>query len=322
MGGYARQGPPPDYDFDFVTIERPSNRAVTPEEAPGLFPPFTNPALPLGAVEHRYRIARTEVTTTQWLNFLNAYWPYYAGNPGGVTLTGRWITTTSAVPGQDPGYYIVEGAEHRPTDTSWQLSLTYCNWLHNDKRTDESAFATGAYDMSLLFRRDDGKWSVPSEHLAGARYWLPTLDEWTKAMYYDPDRYGLGVEGYWRYQHGSDTPPVPGFPWDGGETSAGIPFDAFGPYLDVGSYPDARSPWGLLDGSGSATEWTEDSFDGFPTWKGTSQFQQFHDYFDAVDYIGGSNPVLGGVGIRIASTIPSPPTALLLVLAVSYRRRR
>src|SRR2546423_4156406 len=60
------QGPPPDYGIDFVTVGAPGNVAASPIDYPDLGDPF-------GAVDHDYRIARTELTVAQWFPFVQAY---------------------------------------------------------------------------------------------------------------------------------------------------------------------------------------------------------------------------------------------------------
>jgi hypothetical protein len=204
------------------------------------------------------------------------------------------------------------------------VAVAYCNWLHNDKRTDAEAFLTGAYDTSIIHRNpDSGMWTLPESHLPGARFWLPTLDEWTKAMYYDPDKNGPDQEGYWRYQITSDEVPISGYPWEGGQTAAGIMGDPR-IHLDVGSYPNVQSPWGLMDGSGSQWELVETSFHGFPTIKGTAEFHPDPSTFDKLDYLNGTSANVPGMGFRLASVVPSAGhlTWLLLPLRVfTYRRR-
>jgi hypothetical protein len=143
-------------------------------------------------------------------------------------------------------------------------------------------------------------------------------------MYYDPNKNGPGQEGYYRYETSSDEPPIPGWPWEGGQTSAGLELFS-GPYLDVGSYPWVTSPWGLLDGSGSQREWTERITTDHRRRgiKGTEQFQDFPDAFDLVDYIGGGDPSIFSFGLRVASVVPSPSVSLVLLGAgVSLFRRR
>lgn len=197
------------------------------------------------------------------------------------------------------------------------------NWLHNGKGTEASDFNTGVYDISTVVQDPDGHWGGPATRAPGSTYWLPSHDEWVKAMHYDPNKNGPGQDGYWRYPTTSDTPPVPGWPWEGGETSAGIPFTPDAVLLDVGSYPDVTSPWGLLDGSGSEREWTETMVEGWRIIRGTGQFND--QYFDAIDRPSGSPPSISAVGFRIATVVPAPATALMvihIVIAATRRSRR
>ena len=46
--------------------------------------------------------------------------------------------------------------------------------------------------------------TTPGE-ITGARYWLPSEDQWYKAAYYDPTKNGTG--GYWTYATQSDALP-------------------------------------------------------------------------------------------------------------------
>jgi hypothetical protein len=198
--------------------------------------------------------------------------------------------------------------------TTWNMAARYTNWLSNGKGTTAAAFETGAYDTSTFTRNPDGSWNSQRMHTPGSPFWMPTLDEWTKGMYYDPSRYGPGQEGYWRYPNGKDSPPVPGWPWEGGETSAGLELFS-GPWLDVKSYPQVQSPWGLWDGSGSESEWTE-FLDITRRWrglKGTAQFAMFPQIVDGIDWLELGLPGTSLKGFRIASTVPEPSMFVIIL---------
>src|ERR1051326_2366093 len=178
------QRPPPDYGFDWAIVGAAGNRAAKETEAPGFFPPLTTPAQLVGAVDHNFRITRTEVTASQWLEFVNAYWPYYQGSYTNPELTGRWILPSQLPPpGEDPHFYVVPGATNHPTDTSWRMAARYVNWLTNGKVSAPWAFETGAYDTSTFTQNPDHTINDQPAHSPGATFWIPTLDEWTKAMY-------------------------------------------------------------------------------------------------------------------------------------------
>ena len=308
---------PPDYGFDWVTIGAPGNRAVNHDEAPR-FDGWGS----IGAVGHEYRMTRTEITVGQWFEFVQAYAPYWDGVPWDTVLTGFWIGWTGSE------YQMVPGAERYPATMSWRNAARYCNWLHNGQVNEEWAFEDGAYDASTFYQDDQGNWHDQRAHHPGARYWIPTLSEWVKGAYYDPDRYGPGQEGYWTYPDGGEDILISGYPIDGGETNAGITglemMD-----MDVGSYPHVQSPWGLLDASGGAREWTETAGTSQPLTRYTKGSRagwppDFYWIDDLIDSIGPAIPANGGGGIRLASPVPEPgilTISLIVISAYGIRRR-
>jgi formylglycine-generating enzyme required for sulfatase activity len=235
--------------YEWATITHPGNRPTNDAET-------AFPGDRFGAVDHEYRIATTEVTVGQWFEFVLAYEPYYvypgAGNVAGIEFTGMSIRASFGV------IEIMSGhSTERPTSMGWEYAARYCNWLHNDKAPGQWAFETGVYDTSTFTFNDDGSANHQRTRSPGARYWIPTFDEWVKAAYYDPDRYGDGIEGYWHYGNGSDTRPIGALaPDEGGEQNAGDIGDFRFPF-DVGSFAPVQSPWGLMDVSGGVEEWTE-----------------------------------------------------------------
>ncbi len=73
-----------------------------------------------------------------------------------------------------------------------------CNWLHNGA-TGTSSTETGAY--TLVGGQTSGTFPQPNP---GARYTLPTENQWYKAAYY---KGGGTSAGYWNYATRSDTIP-------------------------------------------------------------------------------------------------------------------
>lgn len=146
-----------------------------------------------------------------------------------------------------------------------------------------------------------------------------------KGTYYDPAKYGPGLDGYWLFPGSSNVPLVPGKPEDGGQTNAGLPINTGLP-VQAGSYPNVASPWGLLDSSGGMAEWLEGFGAGTgPDVKGTNYGQDLIELFDRLD-IGpfGASPDVSFPGLRLATTIPSPAglacLAWLLLSGVVRRR--
>ena len=315
----ARQGTPPGYGLDWVTVGAPGNRAVNGVEAPIL------DGLSVGSVGYEYRLTRTEVTVSQWFEFVQAYAPHWAaagGNPRDSQLTGWWIDT-----GPSGQHQIVSAQAHNyPAVMGWRFAARYCNWLHNGKASEAWAFESGAYDTSTFVMGPNGIVLDQATHSPGAKFWIPTGDEWVKAAYHDPNRYGEGEEGYWRYPLGSNDLPVSGFPWDGGETNAG---DATYPLagMDVGSYPGSTSPWGLLDMSGGEEEWTG-TISGDANWRVALGSRVAETTYPATDFISWYLAGAGGYsslrGLRVASTVPGSGGGVLLVslVLVAMPRRR
>ncbi len=309
----AHAGPTPSYGIDFVTIGDPGNRPVNQEEGPRFFPPYATEPISVGRVNYRYRMARTEMSVGKWLEFVNAYAPYYDGPTNWSEFTSDWIVFDN----QSNEYRAIAGAENYAADMGWRYAARYANWLHNGKTLDQGAFESGAYDTSTFGRNDDGTLTDQLERSPGARFWIPNLDEWTKAMHWDPGM-NNGDGGYWRYPHSSNLEPVVGAPGEG-ETNAGS-----GDFYDVGAYSDVMSPWGLLDGSGGLSEWLESTQSEYTRSRRGSSWS-FDQWWDQIDIIADSNPQSSVGGLRLVSSIPSPGTFAFLVIStihLAHRKRR
>lgn len=169
---------------------------------------------------------------------------------------------------------------------------------------------------------------------AGARFWLPSQDEWYKAAYHDAS---AGLSGaYFDYATGSDTMPIsdqPGDSPDGANyfNDDGLPngfndgYAATGstsfrpnPLTDVGAYFLAPSPYGTYDQTGNVAEWTETVFSLSPPYRlapGGNWFGSQGSLLAAMPNIGGPAGSSSILGFRIA-TIPEPTTDTLLSLVV------
>lgn len=309
---------PPNYGFEFATITHPGNAPRT----------ITNPLRPptsAGRVDYAYRIATTEVTRAQWVEFVRAYAPFTASNEqSSLQMLGNGIIRSGTIQGV-PQYVVAEG----PTwwaDPGWRYAARYANWLHNGRKPAGVAtaadFASGAYDTST-FMVQNGVALDQRVRSPGALFWIPNIDEWVKAAYFDPNRYGEGQPGYWDYPTTSDTAPIAGLPGQGGQTNTGF----FPAPFDVGQYPSVQSPWGLLDASGGGTEFLENWQGEFTrlivgSRTGSTLEPEISDRYLRV---GGISPTNFGYALRIASAVPAPGPGLMvgfLASAISIRRRR
>lgn len=228
-----------------------------------------------GCVPHEYEIASAEITNAQYATFLNAVARRHdryrlfvqdmaTGVVGGIN---RRRKDNDYVYAAKPGY------EHRPvTYLSWFSLARYANWRHygmpqgqQEIGVTEGSPTRGAYDTSgfEVFQQDRGPAVVDATLFArnrGARYFIPSDDEWVKAAYYDPAR--RGWQKYWRYPGRADVPPA-----NRGESArkANFQADTLGegpPYYvsEVGRF-GAGGYYDVRDLGGNVWEWVE-------TWRG------------------------------------------------------
>jgi formylglycine-generating enzyme required for sulfatase activity len=334
----------PGSGIDLVTIRAPGN-------APWVAPPGS-PQGGTGVVDYEYRIGRYEVTSAQWVEFFNAAYdrpvedrlPY-------LRVPQFWggIGTTPNTPGGQRWTTNAQSAMLPVGDISWRMAAMYCNWLHNNKSTDRAAFLSGAYDVSTFGEAVPGvarTWTDQAERSPGARYFIPTRNEWMKAAHFDPNKLNADgtTGGWWLYSNSSDERYVWGPP---GATVNGLAtttnsgwiqgeFGTANPYtILLGAY-DVTSPWGLYDVAGGSAEWLEDiiSFQG-----GADRYRRFDGSYrtmpasistvliDQPGSGGGEYPSIptSEFGFRVAAVVPS--SGALCGLAVSIvammpRRRR
>lgn len=319
----------PDPDgFEWVTITHPNNPAYAGTDPYGY-------VTGRGSVAYEYRIARSEVTTAQWMSFFNQFL--------GTTTPPPWMhvpidwgaTVDASYPGPGVRYRLrgVSGAAMIPAyGVTWRTAAMYCNWLHNGRSADPAGLLSGAYDVSTFHDNPDGTFTDQVTRSPGARYYIPSLDEWLKAAHWSPANPDNG--GWFTYSNASDLPltygPPPAFGGDGtGQANAGFTLPNFRQYdIPLGSYPTTPSVWGLLDVAGCGGEWTEELFDG--------QYRIFQGSHaggvigpDAVWGLAGAQrpgSLSGDFGLRVASSVATPASCgilgLYLVCARVMSRRR
>jgi formylglycine-generating enzyme len=267
------------FDIDFVTVGNPGN------------PPDDNPN-PAGAVPYSYRIGKYEVSE-QMIDKANV-------------LGGLGITKDT------------RGPDKPATSVTWYEAAQFVNWL-NTSGGSTPAYKFDANGVYQLWSPSDPCYNPNNLYRNSlARYFLPSLNEWHKAAYYDP------VAGhYWDYPTGSDTIPdgidFPGDPnvdavfYDGGLNSG--PNDV----TDVG----LLSRYGTAGQGGNVEEWVETAGDRVNNVAGEQRTAPGGSWkTEATSLVaqqtgGGILPSSEGdsIGIRIGSVVPEPSTLAIISTA-------
>lgn len=207
-----------------------------------------------GAVPYEFKIGTNEVTLAHYTAFLNA-----VAATDSFGLYNAAMETEDKVKGIDQSgtsgsfTYSVIGDGARPvTFVSWFDAARFCNWLHNGRPTGAQTAATterGAYilDGAVAGTGFLRQW--------GAKFWIPSEDEWYKAAYHQPAGEGGDGDDYWAYPTKSNVTPTAEAP-PGGANSAnyGSIVDALTP---VGAYTGASSFYGTFDQGGNVWEWND-----------------------------------------------------------------
>jgi sulfatase modifying factor 1 len=320
------------YGTEFVTIGAPGNNNWTPS------PTASDNMRGHGGIAYEYRIGRTEITTSQWVAFMNAAFGRTQQLPW-VTVPSVWgAAGDSSYTGPGRRWVVVPGRENYGVgDISWRTAAMYCNWLHNNQSTERSAFLSGAYDVTT-FGGPGNIFTDQTAHSPNARFWIPTLGEWMKAAYYDPNKPSTGDpgrDGWWRYPNGTNVSPIYGPPWAPAEANSGFSRAFNGvdaTEIPLMSYTDVQSPWGVMDLMGGTQEWTETLSNDGPGYRervvcGAAWTAPVDPIFtNRLGFSGSGYPSDEGYvsGFRIAAAIPVPGSAAVLVFGalVLGRRRR
>ena len=186
-------------NIKFVPVSNPNNL----EDTGTLYAYQDNQYLPieipqLGTTNKNYRIGQYEITNSQYTTFLNAVATTNDRNlykstmsssqHGGITRTGDGSSTPYE-------YTTKTNMANKPVVFVDYLSvIRFTNWLHNGAPlngiTDiDTIIDFGAYDIFSI-----GESSYLINKNIYQKYWLPNLNEWHKAAYFEP-RDGLISDG-------------------------------------------------------------------------------------------------------------------------------
>lgn len=233
------------------------------------------------------------------------------------------------------------GADDPATRVSWNMAARFVNWLNTSQGYSPAYKFTkqpgeAGYDANenvLLWTANDPGYNPSNGYRNNlARYVIPSMWEWHKAVYYDPSANG-GAGGYWAYPNGSNSPPVsvqagtspntavyglPNVQTQFGEKYAG-PSSV---YLAGG-----LSPYGVMGMGGNVWEFEES--DMWASWNpGLNTVRGGNWLWSALgmkstyrDQAFGRSNAQESVGFRVAS-VPEPSTVMLGALGVLVVLRR
>ena len=286
------------------------------------------PARICGAVGYTYNIGKYEVTAGQYTVFLNAKAktdPYGLYNADMYSPTGCNIQRFDTSDGYF--YTVTEDYANRPVNyVSFWDAARFTNWLCNGQGNGDTE--TGAYTLNS-YNGSDGR-TIARD--LGAKWVLPSEDEWYKAAYHKND----GVTGnYWDYPTGTNIPLTPGRDMSDVSGNNANYFDAPSPIDSgtyyttvVGEFQNSASPYGTFDQGGNVFEWNEDLFSSTSRVNRGGSFMFGSEWLLASYGRSGIDPSSDylNIGFRVAS-VPEPGSFIMLLvgaiglLASAWRRR-
>ncbi len=271
------------FEIEFVTIGDPGNAADT-----------TGDPSSAGAVAYTYRMGKYEISE-QMIDAANAQ-SADDGDPLGITHDGR-------------------GPNKPATRVSWFEAAQFVNWLNEEKGATPAYKFDANGDFQLWEPSDAGYNPANLFRNTEARYFLPSVDEWYKAAFYDPVS-----DQFFDFPNGSDT--APNSVASGTDPNTAVWNQTVGP-ADI-QLAGGSSPFGTVAQAGNVWEWDETEFDllnndpeAIRGVRGGDWGLTITDLDISSSFRSKALPTnaIGDVGFRIAS-IPEPNTMWLIVSSV------
>lgn len=226
-------GGPNQFNIEFVTIGNPGNKA---DASSGSYGPNGRN---VGGVSYAYKIGKYEISR-EAIEKANSS----AGLQLSLDMRTNWGN---------------HRANQAATGLDWYCALRFVNYLNQSQgylpayKFSSSPGENGYYPAKGItsWNPSDAGYD-PSNPLRnkGAKYFLPSADEWHKAAYYDPNKSG---GGYWKYPTASDTAPIPVEGGTGQNTA--VYGQEVGP-ADINN-AGGLSPYGTMAQGGNVWEYQE-----------------------------------------------------------------
>jgi sulfatase modifying factor 1 len=223
-----------------------------------------------GAVSEVFKMAATETTNTQYVEFLNTVDPTGA-NTNAIYNSQMQIQTNGGITfnagGSNGSKYAVKSGTAPSGSSYGSMPVTYVNWFSaarfanwlNNGATSASSTETGAYSLN------NATGGTIVARNPGATVYLPSRDEWYKAGFYDGSAYKTWATN----SNSTPTNTVTNLSLANAANYGSSETPTVGP-LSVGSYTNTTSAYGLYDMIGNVTEMT-DTING----SNANQYQQF-----------------------------------------------
>lgn len=275
------------FEIEFVTIGAPGNPVDT-----------TGQPRPAGAVPYEYRIGKYEISE-QMIDKANALGalgiskdtrgPDKPATSVSWFEAARFVNWLNTSTGHTPAYKFVP-ANTRPTTTEFAL------WEPGDF----------GYDPNNLFRNKF------------AKYFLPSVDEWYKAAYYDP-----ATGTYFDYPTGSNIPPL--------AVASGTAAGTAVYHQDLSSGPadimlaGGLSPFGTTAQGGNVGEWEETELNlinddpfAMRAWRGGLWAADFLLLSSSQRPVWSPGNSVNSTGFRVASVVPESGSVVLMTIAIFF----
>ena len=271
------------FEIPFVRIGDAGNAADT-----------TGAPNPAGAVDYVYRIGKFEIPehAIRRANAITAG----SDNPLDITIDER-------------------GPNKPATRVSWFEAAWFVNFL-NEAKGFTPAYKFDEQGAFQLWEAGDAGFNPDNQFRnRHARYFLPSVDEWYKAAFYDPL-----TDQYFDFPNGSDEPPMAVV--SGTDPNTAV-YNQAGP-ADV-MQAGGESPFGTVAQAGNVWEWEETAFDRLNDSsteshgvRGSSHVFTASGFTLSSSFRGPTqaSSSIGDIGFRVAS-VPEP-SSMLLIIAVVY----
>ena len=306
QGGVVNLG---SFSGEFVTVGDPGNSDDT-----------TGP-VNYGGVSATFDIMKFEFTNQQYVQFLNSVDPngdqtngIYHASMGSNSRGGISFTSGAAAGSK---YAVKTNMGNKPVNyVDWFDAARVSNWLHNGA-TSGASMETGAYNLNNATSGN------AVAMIAGARFFIPSENQWYKAAYY---KGGSTNAGYWAYGTQEDMLPTSVTANGTGDGSAGNSGN-FANYNQVADWNAQNgnvttvgtnggpSAYGAFDMTGNVEEWNDLGADTeSATTRGVrgGRYNQSGIAFTSSSSRNLDSPSSEGVGrgFRLANQPSDPPPAV------------